>query len=273
MDSFDHEKVLKILQSMRSEKPIISICTDFHRSFSLEQAIKAIGFRTIFSSFKNDNNFTLPPNMTSLLDFSFLIDKTPEQARTILRTYKKQAFKILSIGEEIHFVSQNAAKILKGCLRTKPDVIICDHNISEEDLKKAVHEAGSRLFMKSDYKPIILRISPEGDILSDGDTSLIVHGANNPIHNIICDPLMVGAFVAAAMEICEDCHFSAFSAALFLRASSRRALSVTNGPGSFYPVFIDSLYHLKRDYIYQVRFGALDKKSVDSHKDKHLEVA
>ena len=173
MDSFDHEKVLKILQSMRSEKPIISICTDLHRSFSLEQAVKAIGFRTIFSSFKNDNNFTLPPNMTSLLDFSFLIDKTPEQARTILRSYKKQAFKILSIGEEIHFVSQNALKILKGCLRTKPDVIICDHNIAEEDLKKAVTEAGSRLFMKSDYKPIILRISPEGDILSDGDTSLI----------------------------------------------------------------------------------------------------
>ena len=84
---------------------------------------------------------------------------------------------------------------------------------------------------------------------------------------------MVGAFVAAAMEICEDCHFAAFSAALFLHASSRRALSVTNGPGSFYPVFIDSLYHLKRDYIYQVRFEALDPKSIASENTKQLEAA
>ena len=272
MDSFDHEKVLKILQSMRSEKPIISILTDFHRAPSLGQAIKAIGFRAIFSNFTNSNNFNLPQSMTTLLDFSFLIDKSPEQLRIITRTYKKQAFKILSIGEEIHFAPQNTSKILKECLRAKPDVIICDDNLSEADLKKAIDDAGSRLFAKSNYAPIILRISPEGDILSDGDISLIVYGANNPIHNIICDPLMVGSFVAAALEICEDSHFSAFSAALFLRASSRRALSVTNGPGSFYPVFIDSLYHLKRDYIYQVRFDSLDKNTSIAQQEKHLEV-
>lgn len=273
MDSFDHEKVFKILQSMRTEKPIISICTDFRRSFSLDAAVKAIGFRTIFPNFQSDRAFTLPQGMTTLLDFSFLIDKTPEQARSILKTYKKQDFKIFSIGEEIHFVAKNALKILKGCLKAKPDVIICDHNISDADLQKAITDAGTRLFIKSSYKPIVLRVTPEGDILSDGETSLIVYGGNDPVHNVICDPLMVGSFVAAAMEICEDSHFSAFSSALFLRASSKRALSVTNGPGSFYPVFIDSLYHLKRDYIYQVRFDAFDQKMISAKSLKQLEAA
>ena len=155
MDSFDHEKVLKILHAMRTEKPIISICTNMHRAFSIERAVKAIGFRTIFPTFQNENNFSLPQAMTTLLDFGFLIDKTPHQCRDILRLFRKQPFKILTIGEDINYVPQNAMKILKGCLRAQPDVIVCDHNIADEDLRKAIDDANKRMFIKSNYKPVI----------------------------------------------------------------------------------------------------------------------
>jgi hydroxyethylthiazole kinase-like sugar kinase family protein len=55
------------------------------------------------------------------------------------------------------------------------------------------------------------------------------------------------------MAITENVTIAAMSASIIIRAASRRALSVTNGPGSFMPVFLDSLFHLKREYLYQIQ--------------------
>ena len=81
-----------------------------------------------------------------------------------------------------------------------------------------------------------------------------VTGHNNIIHTMICDPLLYGVFSAAVLSLEEDVYVSALCAVIYLRAASRRALSVTNGPGSFFSIFIDSLFHLKREYIYQIQF-------------------
>jgi hypothetical protein len=120
----------------------------------------------------------------------------------------------------------------------------------------------SLLGFKQSRKISVLNPVVADDILYMANHSHIkVIGLDNVNHALNCPSILYAVLASALMTVNNDPDMSGLSSAVLLRAASRRAISVTNGPGSYMPIFIDSLFHLKRDYIYQIQCESNTNKS------------
>ena len=104
---------------------------------------------------------------------------------------------------------------------------------------------------------------------SNGNHIKII-GLDNINHVLNCVSILYAVLAAALMSVNNDKDICSLGSAVLLRAASRRAISVTNGPGSYMPVFIDSLFHLKRDYIYQIQ---LDNSQIKTQEADFFKIS
>lgn len=259
MTGFDYETIFKSLQNIRKNSPLIAVACGLSKLSILENLSTSSKINPLFVSHEtifSDYNIS---SSTILIDLSYFVGKPLSEIKASLKSFASFDRKILSIGQEISYF-KNPLKILQSCLNIKPDIIIYDYYSKDYNIESYTERLKKGFFNRKNYNPIICKTGYLGDEIID-KSPLQIAGQENAIHHIICTSFIYGYYSTAFLGELEP-KLATFSAMMVIRAASRRALSVTAGPASFFTVFLDSLHHFKRDYLYPIRIQQESQTSI-----------
>ncbi len=252
-----HETVFKSLQDIKTQRPIIAVMTLPHRIASIEAMVAAIGFKVIFPEFsveaiKNIKNICKAVVLDSI---AFTSDQDTKFLEVFPKGFLAQ-YCVVNICEDADIQKIYNYQNFKNIIKNSPPLCIAGYHVPEKQLQETIKKASSSLLsFRKQYNPVTLKLELYHDvILSSNQDAVTITGLDNINHALNCSSLLYAVIGAAMLTIHQDnMPVCALGASMLVRSASRRAMSVTNGPGSFVPVFIDSLFHLKRDYVYQVQ--------------------
>ncbi len=251
-----HEIIFKSLQDMRIAKPVVMVLTTKNRTHIIDSVANAIGFKAIFPELTPDTIKMLKASSQAVvIDIAAFITQKDTKILDILGKNFIAQYGVVNLCDETLLYHGQYLTPLKNILKYNPPLCVSGYGCPFDTISKVVEKSNqSILGFKVLKKPSLLNLSPTEDIVYHHNTNHIkIMGLDNINHALNCMPILYSVLAAALMCVQRDAYVCGLGSAVLLRAASRRAISVTNGPGSYMPVFIDSLFHLKRDYIYPIQ--------------------
>lgn len=251
-----HEIIFKSLQDMRSVKPVIMVLTIPSRIQTLDIMVNALGFKAIFPELTVETIKLLKASSKAVvIDTAAFITQKDTKILDILGKNFINNYGVVNICDTAILYGIPYLTALKNILKYQSPLCTIGYNIPSDNVHKIIQKSGQSLLgFKSSKKTEILTLNLCDDIVhKKDDTQLKIVGLDNVNHVLNIPSILYATLAAALMVVNQDKDMCALASAVLLRAASRRAISVTSGPGSYMPVFLDSLFHLKRDYIYQVQ--------------------
>ncbi|HFZ8994122.1 TPA: hydroxyethylthiazole kinase [Citrobacter freundii] len=91
----------------------------------------------------------------------------------------------------------------------------------------------------------VVAVTGEVDYITDGQRTLSVSGGHPLMTRVVGTGCALSAVVAASCALPGDRLTNVASACCWLKEAGLQASERCQGPGSFIPVFLDALYHLK----------------------------
>lgn len=267
-----HETIFKSLQEMRSAKPVIMVLTTHNRTTPIEVMANAIGFKVIFPELTVDNIKLLKTSSKAVvIDTNAFLAQKDTKILDILGKHFVSKYAVLNVcNDVVHYDKNHYLSTFKNLIKYQPSLCILDYELPFDAFHKIVQKPNSSLLMgfRNSKKPSLLNLGiGDDECLGTNDQNFKIIGLDNYNHALNCKSLLYATLAAGLLSINQNSDISGIGSAVLLRAASRRAISVTNGPGSYMPIFVDSLYHLKRDYIYQVQ---CEKKASNQNFDNFL---
>lgn len=250
-----YETIFKSLQDMRSVKPVVMVLTTKNRTHIIDSMVNAIGFKAIFPDLTPDMIKMLKASSHAVvIDVAAFITQKDTKILDILGKNFITQYGVVNLCDDILLYQSQYLTPLKNILKYNPPLCVSGYGCPFDSISKIVQKSNQSLLgFKVSKKPSLLNLSPTEDIVYHQNTNHIkIIGLDNINHVLNCMPILYSVLAAALMCVHRDAYICGLASAVLLRAASRRAISVTNGPGSYLPVFIDSLFHLKRDYIYPI---------------------
>jgi hydroxyethylthiazole kinase-like sugar kinase family protein len=254
-----HESSIKLLNSFREQKPLIGFMSKSATLANQLRAFSAFGGEAILVEHTIDLEI-LKKILVIIIDIQIAdyTSQTKEELAFIARLTKMGIKIVVFAGG--YSLTKNRSSFLKAIKEKNPTLVI--YTQDDEELKSQKSTLSViKSYLKRTKANICFTIGKNGkDNIDDrqGRNCDIISVKNTMSESLSYNLLFV--FVSGAMvSVSNDIFLAAVCTSVLLRAAEKRALSVTNGPGSFYPVFLDALYHLKRDYIYQIQ---VDEHSV-----------
>lgn len=264
-----HEKIYKSFQEIRTYQPTIMVLTTPENMHVMHLFAKSCGFNVVFPPLNSDlikhhkklvqgcvidiNALLIEKNIKILdsLDKDFLGKKT-----------------VINIPTEVLLFGKEYLTFLKAVSKYQIPLYVSGLNIPLDQIDKILSRASHSMFgLKRKKKPLMLGLSPTVDRTYIAEQHYDILGLEDGFHSMNCHSIMYAILASALLASNQPIDLCAIGSSVALRAASKRAASVTNGPGSFFPVFMDAVYHMKRDYIYQIQFISDEKNA------KSLEVA
>ncbi len=255
MNGSFHEGVYKILQAVKSSGFRLGLMLPPHKIASVEPGLRALGVRVIAITPETRPEDVIAADIRGVIsDALYLSRFNLSEAEAFFKVMKKNKIVHIPVMTDAeHLPPKTKTKIFK----LLSDVKIClnppepDKKIKKTGLWQSVKQ---KIFASKGLKfSVTIRSDYTGDKIISDNRVYKISGAENVIHLIACEPELYASVCAVCAANGFSYEDAALTAAITIRAASKRALSVTNGPGSFIPVFIDALFQIKRDYIYQIK--------------------
>lgn len=251
-----HETIFKSLQDMRAIKPVVMVLTTQNRIHIIDTMVNAIGFKAVFPELTPENIKILKASSQAVvIDTAAFITQKDTKILDILGKNFITQYGVINMCDRVLLYNTQYLTTLKSILKYQFPLCVVGSDLPFDLIHKTIQKSShSMLGFKLSKKPLLLNLSTSNDIIyNHNNDNIKIVGLDNINHVLSCIPILYSVLAAALMCVEHNTHICGLGSAVLLRAASRRAISVTNGPGSYMPVFIDSLFHLKRDYIYPIQ--------------------
>ena len=262
-----HETVFKSLQDMRSVKPVIMVLTIPSRIHLIDTIVNAIGFRAVYPELTSDTIKLLKTSSQGVvIDIVAFLTQKDTKILDILGKNFIAKYGIINICDSVTLYNNPYyITVLKNILKYQASLCVVHHALPFDIIYPVIQKSSQSLlsFKQSKKISVLNPLVADDALYSVNHAYIKIIGLDNLNHALNCPSILYAVLAAALMTVNNDADMSGLGSAVLLRAASRRAISVTNGPGSYMPIFIDSLFHLKRDYIYQIQCEN------NTHKPEH----
>ena len=272
MNGSFHEGVFKILQTVKSAGVTVALLIPPHKAALIDGALRALGMKTAYPDLADNGVVRLPKQCKAVVtDITYIAKLNGAGLKNFTALFKKRKLPNIPIFTDHELLDSKTVKEIYRTFSGAPITVDIPDTLKtggKTDKVKSFFQ--KTLFRKKTPASVEIKIEYTADRVISSNTAYCVTGAENAIHLLGCD----GALYASVAAACIGCGVpdedAALTAAVTIRAGSKRALSVTNGPGSFTPVFIDSLFQIKRDYIYQIKCEEIrDQENEQNHFRLH----